>query len=277
MCRTYILNIYHRVLFVSLLFYFHVSPLDFRARVEYTPEGPWPIPNIPNTLARLSVFPLRRIFIIHFASAVSTARIMQIVGRFRESKLFLPVLLTPRPVSSSFDPRGSQESRKVGHFEYLSHFASHSTSSRILTHRPLPGNRRESAGYPMSYIPSSSSSSSFFILFLFVSHRTFVRFLRASRQRITPEGHPTWLNPRPAIPSPFVPLPNPRSSCTWHAAYPLGRRRAAAAGRPLRDPSTGGTGRGGALVRRPRPRTRHVSGSSHPRSGTLRVIVSSLF
>lgn len=47
------------------------------------------------------------------------------------------------------------------------------------------------------------------------------------------EGHPTWLNPRPAIPSPFVPLPNPRSSCTWHAAYPLGRRRAAAARRPL--------------------------------------------
>lgn len=131
MCRTYILNIYHRVLFVSLLFYFHVSPLDFRARVEYTPEGPWPIPNIPNTLARLSVFPLRRIFIIHFASAVSTARIMQSAGRFRESKLFLPfsLHLVPYPRLSILVDRRNRVKLVISNIYRISHLTPHPLAS----------------------------------------------------------------------------------------------------------------------------------------------------
>lgn len=164
MCRTYILNISHRVLFVSLLFYFHVSPLDFRARVECAPEGALAYhPNIPNTLARLSVFPLRRIFIIHFASAVSTARIMQSVGRFRESKLFLPFSLHPVPyprLSRSSQDRRNRVKLVISNIYRISHLTPHPlASSRTVRFRETGA---KVPSYPMSYIPSSSSSSSFF-------------------------------------------------------------------------------------------------------------------
>jgi len=70
---------------------------------------------------------------------------------------------------------------------------------------------------------------------------------------------PSFRHPSPFVP--VLPVHIPRSSCTWHAAVPFGRRRAATAGRPLRVPSTVETGCGGTLVRGAlvrRLRTRHV-------------------